>query len=82
MAKDQSKRLNPSLVEADKVSLAALMAITNYSPANPAFATAAITAAQAELDTAQQAEAQTAAAAATAVITPSAKEALHGCIRC
>lgn len=64
MAKDESRRIKPALIEADKASFAALKAITNYAPANPVFASAAITAAQAELDAAQQAEAQTAAAAA------------------
>jgi hypothetical protein len=81
MAKDQSKRLNPSLVEADKVSFAALQAIPNYAPANPTFAMAAITTAQTELIAAQQTEAQAAAAAATARDNAVAKEwAFHNLV--
>ena len=81
MAKDQSKRLNPSLVEADKVSFAALQAIPNYAPANPAFAMADITIAQTELNAAQQTEAQAAAAAATARDNAVAKEwAFHNLV--
>ncbi|HEV2765818.1 MAG TPA: hypothetical protein VGV38_22725 [Pyrinomonadaceae bacterium] len=74
MAKDQSKRLNPAYLEADRSSFAALQAITNYTPANPAYALAKITAAQAELDEAQRLEAQTAAAAAAARDNTMAKE--------
>lgn len=82
MAKDESKRLKPSLVEADKVSVAALKAIQNYAPANPAFAIAAVTAAQTELDAAQQAEAQAAAALATARDNTVAREwAFHNLVR-
>jgi hypothetical protein len=66
MAKDETKRLNPSVLETDKAAFAALQAITNYAPANPAYTTAAIEAAHAELVAAQAAEAQTAAAAAAA----------------
>ena len=81
MAKDQSKRLNPSLVEADKASFAALQAIPNYTPANPAFVMAAITTAQTELNAAQQTEAQAAAAAATARDNAVAKEwAFHNLV--
>jgi hypothetical protein len=81
MAKDQSKRVNSAVIETDKASFAALKAITNYAPANTAFATAAITTAQAELDAAQQAEAQTAAAAAAARDNAVAKEwAFHNLV--
>ena len=82
MAKDESKRLNPTLLESDKVSLAALQAITGYAPANPAFALSALTTAQTELNAAQQAEAQAAAEAATARDNAVAKEwAFHNLMR-
>jgi hypothetical protein len=81
MAKDESKRLNPALVESDKTSFAALQAISNYAPANPTYAMAAITTAQTELNAAQQAEAQAAAAAATARDNAVAKEwAFHNLV--
>lgn len=66
MAKDETKRLTPSQLEADKSAFAALQAITNYAPANPVYTTAAVAAAHAELLSAQTTEAQAAAAAAAA----------------
>jgi hypothetical protein len=66
MAKDESKRLNPAALEADKTGFASLQAITSYTPANPTYALAAISTAHAALGAAQQTEAQTAAAAAAA----------------
>ena len=66
MAKDETKRLSPSVLEADKSAFAALQAITNYAPANPAYTTAAVAAAHDELAAAQTAEAQANAAAAAA----------------
>ncbi len=81
MAKDQSKRLSPVVIETDKASFAALQAIATYTPANTTFAMAAITSAKAELDAAQQAEAQATAAAATARDNATAKEwAFHNLI--
>lgn len=81
MAKDQSKRLNPALVESDKTSFAALQAVTGYAPANPAYNIAALTSAQSELTAAQQTEAQAAAAAATARDNAVAKEwAFHNLV--
>jgi hypothetical protein len=81
MAKDESKRLNPALIESDKASFAALQAITNYVPANPTYAMAAITTAQAELTAAQQVEVQAVAAAATARDNAVAKEwAFHNLV--
>ena len=74
MAKDETKRLNPSVLETDKASFAALQAIANYAPANQAYTTTAIAAAHAELVAAQAAEAQTAAAAAAARDNAAAKE--------
>jgi hypothetical protein len=64
MAKDESKRLTPSVLETDKASFAALQTIANYAPANPAYTAAAVATAHAELLAAQAAETQTAAAAA------------------
>lgn len=66
MAKDETKRLNPSVIEADKTAFSALQAITDYSPANLEYSAASIKAAHDELLAAQAEEAQTAAAAASA----------------
>jgi hypothetical protein len=55
MAKDESKRLNPAIVESDRASFAALQVIQNYAPANPTYALSEIVAAQNELNAAQQA---------------------------
>ena len=74
MARDETKRLNQSVIEADKASYAALQAITSYNPANPAYTAAAINTAHAALLAAQQAEAQAMAAAAGARDTAVAKE--------
>jgi hypothetical protein len=64
MAKDESKRLNPLVPGADKAAFAALQAMTDYAPVNPAYSTAAVATAHSELLAAQTAETQTAAAAA------------------
>ena len=74
MARDETKRVNPSVMESDKAAFAALQAITIYAPANPTYAPAAINTAHAALIAAQQAEVQTAAAAAAARDTAVAKE--------
>jgi hypothetical protein len=66
MAKDETKRLNPSVLEADKTAFAALQSMANYTTANPAYTSAAVTAAHAELLAAQAEETQAAAAAASA----------------
>jgi hypothetical protein len=71
---DQSRRLKPSLIQADKDAFAALQAVTGYAPANPAYALTAITTAQSSLTAAQQAEAQAVAAAAAARDDAVAKE--------
>ncbi|HWT02641.1 MAG TPA: hypothetical protein VN256_20495 [Pyrinomonadaceae bacterium] len=63
---NQATRLKPSLIQADKDAFAALQAVVGYAPVNAAYGLAAITAARASLDGAQQAEIQTAAAAAAA----------------
>ena len=63
---NQATRLKPSLIQADRDAFAALQAIAGYAPANQAYVLAAITAAQASLNSAQQVETQAAAAAAAA----------------
>ena len=74
MAKDETKRLTPSVLEMDEASFAALQAITNYAPANPAYTAAEVAAAHTELLAAQTAETQTAAAAAAARDDAASKE--------
>lgn len=74
MAKDESKRLNPSVLEADKAAFAALQTITNYTPANPAYASATVTEAHTELLAAQAEEVRTTAAAAAARDNAAGKE--------
>lgn len=66
MAKDQTKRLSPAVIEADRNSYAALQAITGYQPANPSFSMEVLTTALAALNNAQRAETQAVAAAAAA----------------
>jgi hypothetical protein len=63
---DQTRRLKPALIEADKSSFSALQAINNYTPANQAYTVATITQAHAALQSAQTAEAQAEAALASA----------------
>jgi hypothetical protein len=66
MAKNESKRITPAQLQADRDSFAALQANDKYAPANPAFAIVAITAVHNGLSTDQQTEAQAVAAAAAA----------------
>lgn len=63
---DQSKRLRPAQIQEDRDAFAALQTVAGYAPANPSYALTVVTAAQASLNAAQQAEAQAAAAAAAA----------------
>lgn len=74
MAKNQSSRLNSTIIEADKTSFAALQGIDGYTPANPAYAMSALTAAQTALVNAQTVETQAEAAMATARDNAAAKE--------
>lgn len=74
MAKNESRRLKPTVLETDKASFAALQAINGYAPANSAYSMTTITAAQNVLNAAQQAEAQAQAAAATARDEATARE--------
>jgi hypothetical protein len=62
MAKDETKRLKPSVLEADRSAFAALRAIDGYAPVNPSYTLKAISAAADKVDSTHQAEAQAAAA--------------------
>lgn len=65
MAK-QSKRIAPSVLAEDDETFAALKAIADYKPANPAYTVAAIEQAYQELQSAKTTEVQTDAAAKAA----------------
>jgi hypothetical protein len=62
MAKNETRRVSPGILEEDERAHAAIKAIENYSPANPAYTHAALDAAHAALKAAQAAEAQAVAA--------------------
>jgi hypothetical protein len=66
MAKDETRRIKPATLASDEESHAALKTITDYDPANPAYATSALDAARTAMDAAQVRETQALAAAATA----------------
>lgn len=66
MAKNQSKRVVPGALQADRESFAALQTITAYRPSNPAYSLANLTIAQSAMNDAQLVETQAAAALATA----------------
>lgn len=66
MAKNETKRLTLSVLDADKAAFAALQVITNYAPANPAYSITAVSDALDELNVAQASEARATAAAAAA----------------
>ncbi|HEY0323499.1 MAG TPA: hypothetical protein VGC66_21255 [Pyrinomonadaceae bacterium] len=66
MAQDQTRSLKPSIITADRDSIAAVQAITNYAPANSDYATAALVAALAEYDAKSATAAQADAAAKAA----------------
>lgn len=74
MAKNQSRRLKPSVLQAGRDSFAALKSITGYAPANSNYAVAAITTLDGELTAAQSDEVQKLAAAAAARDTATTKE--------
>ena len=63
---DRSRRLKPAALDADESSFAALQAISNYAPANPACEVEAIRAAHEALLRAQAALVQAEAALAAA----------------
>ena len=66
MAKNETKQLTPAVLTEDREIYAALKDIKNYAPANQAFAQSAIDTSLGNMDAAQQAEAQAAAAWAAA----------------
>ena len=77
-----TKRLRPAQLSEDEDVLAALKAITNYAPANSAYALAAIEQAFKEYRDAQAVEVQTEAAYKGARDNAAAKEsAFHGLIQ-
>src|ERR1051325_719860 len=55
---NQSRRIPPSQIAEDEEAFAALKAITNYAPANPAYTLAAIEQAYQELQAARTVEVQ------------------------
>jgi hypothetical protein len=66
MAKDQSRRLVPSILAEDEAAFVALQSITNYSPSNPAYTLAAITEIRNRMQEKRTREAQAAIALAAA----------------
>jgi hypothetical protein len=77
MAKNQTRRLRPSQIQANKDNFAALKAIGDYKPANPAYAVDIIGTKETELNSAQQLEVQNDAAAAASRDDAVAKEWEH-----
>lgn len=74
MARDETKRITPGVLQADRDGFAALQAVPGYNPSNPEYSLAALRAAQTEMSGAQLVEAQAAAALASARDTAAAKE--------
>jgi hypothetical protein len=66
MAKNETRRLSPAVIQADKESLSALKTITGYSPANPEVVVSALDGIEQEMTIAQDAEAQAVAALSAA----------------
>jgi hypothetical protein len=62
MAKDQTKRIQPAILKADKDALSALKAITGYAPANSAYTVEKIEAARTAMEARQAEEVQAKAA--------------------
>jgi hypothetical protein len=63
---NQSRRLSPDQIAEDEEAFAALKAIANYAPANPAYSVAAIEQAYQDMQAARTAEVQADAAAKAA----------------
>src|SRR4051812_3353973 len=63
---NQSRRFSPAQIAEDEETFAALKAITNYAPANPAYSLAAIEAAYQKLQDARTGEVQADAVAKAA----------------
>jgi hypothetical protein len=58
MAKDQTRRIQPSILQADRDALAAIAGITGYTPANAAYTLTKLQNAGGAMDTAQETETQ------------------------
>lgn len=58
MAKDQTRRLQPSILQSDRDALAAIAGITGYTPANADFTLAKLQNAGGAMDDAQETETQ------------------------
>lgn len=71
---NQTKRLKPALIEADREAFAALQAMEGYATSNAAYTVAAIKKAHDSMTSAQTAETQAEAAAASARDTAVAGE--------
>jgi hypothetical protein len=66
MAKDETRRLNPSVLTQDEEVYAAVKGMKDYAPANPAYSQAALDTAHDELEEAHHASVQADGAAAAA----------------
>ncbi|HEV7859047.1 MAG TPA: hypothetical protein VGO91_10565 [Pyrinomonadaceae bacterium] len=81
MAKNQTRRIAPAVLQADRQAFAALQAITDYRPANASYAVAAIQTIADQMETKQTLETQAAAAFDTAHDDANAGEwAFHNAI--
>jgi len=74
MARNETKRLKPALIESDESGFAALQAMALYEPKNQAYSLQAINSAHGLVLSARTEEAQAAAALATARDTAVARE--------
>lgn len=63
MAKDQTRRLQPSIIQSDRDALAAISGLTGYEPANAAFTLNKLQSADSSMDAAQESETQAIGAA-------------------
>lgn len=66
MAKNQTRRIAPSLLKSDREAHDALQAMTDYAPANPSYKLTELAARRQNMDNKLRADAQAAAAAAAA----------------
>jgi hypothetical protein len=81
MAKDETRRLKPSILITDRDSLTALQSVNGYAPANQSYTLAALNTLKTALEAAQTAETHAAAAAAAARDDATAQEwAFHNAV--
>ena len=66
MAQNQTRRIAPAVLQADRQAHAALQAVAGYAPANPAFSLTNIQNLRDQMEAEQAAEAEAQAAAMTA----------------